>query len=86
MHNSQQSVLIWDEGGLMAVQEIQLGISEVAVAGGMENMSLCPLYVREARFGARVGDRTLVDGMMYDGLVEPGSGGAAMGMFAELCY
>jgi hypothetical protein len=51
----------------------------------MENMSLCPFYVREARFGARVGYRTLVDGMMYDGLVEPGSGGAAMGMFAELC-
>jgi acetyl-CoA C-acetyltransferase len=70
---------------IMAAQEIQLGVSDVIVAGGMENMSLCPFYFREARFGARMGDRTLIDGMTNDGLTEPGSKRVAMGIFAERC-
>jgi acetyl-CoA C-acetyltransferase len=69
---------------IMAVQEIQLGVSDVVVAGGMENMSLVPYYVNQARFGIRMGDRTLVDGMMKDGLLDP-QGDVHMGMFAERC-
>jgi acetyl-CoA acetyltransferase len=69
---------------IMAVQEIQLGASDVVVAGGMENMSLVPYYVNQVRFGTRMGDRTLVDGMMKDGLLDP-HGDVHMGMFAERC-
>lgn len=48
-------------------------------------MSLCPFYVKDARFGARLGNRVLEDGLVNDGLMEPGEEGVHMGMHAELC-
>jgi acetyl-CoA C-acetyltransferase len=47
-------------------------------------MSNCPYYVKDARFGARLGNRVLEDGLVSDGLMEPG-GVCHMGMHAELC-
>ncbi|WP_059104168.1 acetyl-CoA C-acetyltransferase [Shouchella shacheensis] len=47
---------------------IRVGESEVVLAGGMESMSNAPYYAPKARFGARMGDAKLVDGMVYDGL------------------
>lgn len=35
---------------MLAAQSIQLGINDVVVAGGMENMSNVPKYIAEARF------------------------------------
>ena len=49
-------------------QLIRLGDEEVIVAGGMESMSNAPYYLPKARFGLKMGDGELVDGMIYDGL------------------
>jgi acetyl-CoA C-acetyltransferase len=52
----------------MADQLIRAGEIEVAVAGGMESMSLAPYLVPKARFGARMGNTEMVDSMVHDGL------------------
>lgn len=52
----------------LADQLIRLGEEQVIVAGGMESMSNAPYYLPKARFGLRMGDATLVDGMVFDGL------------------
>lgn len=52
----------------LADQLIRLGDEEVIVAGGMESMSNAPYYLPKGRFGLRMGDATMVDGMVYDGL------------------
>ena len=52
----------------LADQLIRLGEEEVIVAGGMESMSNAPYYMPKGRFGLRMGDASLVDGMIYDGL------------------
>src|SRR3712207_6838146 len=53
---------------MMAAQGIQLGDSEVVVAGGMESMSDAPYLLKNAREGYRMGDGKLVDSMIHDGL------------------
>lgn len=52
----------------LADQLIRLGDEEVIVAGGMESMSNAPYYLLDGRTGLRMGDKKLVDGMIYDGL------------------
>jgi acetyl-CoA C-acetyltransferase len=52
----------------LAAQAIQLGESEIVVAGGMESMSNCPYLLPQARAGYRIGDGKLVDSMIHDGL------------------
>ncbi len=52
----------------LAAQAIKLGDAETIVAGGMESMSRAPYVVEKARFGYRMGDGTLVDEMIRDGL------------------
>jgi acetyl-CoA C-acetyltransferase len=47
---------------------IRAGDHEVIVAGGMESMSNAPYVLQKARFGYRLGDGTLVDLMVHDGL------------------
>jgi acetyl-CoA C-acetyltransferase len=53
---------------MMAAQGIQLGDTEIVVAGGMESMSNAPYLVPNAREGYRLGNGTLVDSMINDGL------------------
>src|SRR5919197_6622739 len=53
---------------MLAAQGIQLGDSEVVVAGGMESMSNAPYLLPKAREGYRMGNATLVDAMIHDGL------------------
>ncbi|HTC85897.1 MAG TPA: acetyl-CoA C-acyltransferase [Candidatus Acidoferrum sp.] len=53
---------------MLAAAEIRAGDAEVAVAGGMENMNLAPYLVPGARFGYRLGNATLVDATVHDGL------------------
>jgi acetyl-CoA C-acetyltransferase len=52
----------------MADQMIRSGDHSVIVAGGMESMSNAPYLLKGARFGYRLGDATLIDSMVYDGL------------------
>jgi acetyl-CoA C-acetyltransferase len=54
----------------LAAQSIMLGLNDVVVAGGMENMSAIPFYMPKARWGNKFGDTTLVDGMTKDGLTD----------------
>ncbi|MBW3605203.1 MAG: acetyl-CoA C-acetyltransferase [Actinobacteria bacterium] len=52
----------------LAHQQIQLGEADVVVAGGMESMSGGPYLAQKARTGYRMGDATLVDATVHDGL------------------
>ncbi len=52
----------------MAAQMIQAGDADIVVAGGMENMSMAPYAVPQARFGYRMNNGTLVDTMIKDAL------------------
>jgi acetyl-CoA C-acetyltransferase len=47
---------------------VQSGAAEIVVAGGMESMTQAPYLLPGARQGYRIGDQTVVDSMMYDGL------------------
>lgn len=53
---------------MLAAQAIQLHDADIIIAGGMENMSMAPYYLDKARFGYRMGDGTLRDSMVHDGL------------------
>lgn len=67
---------------IYAAQSIMLGLTEVAVAGGMESMSNAPFYVPNARFGYKYGSNTLVDGLEKDGLLDVNEQ-IPMGFFAD---
>ena len=73
--------------GLRAVslgaQAIQTGDAEFIVAGGMESMSNAPYLLQQARSGYRMGNGTLVDAMINDGLWEAYRG-YHMGFAAEM--
>ena len=47
-----------------AVMEIQTGFADVVVAGGAENISQLPYYVKDARWGARMGHKIFEDGVI----------------------
>jgi acetyl-CoA C-acetyltransferase len=47
---------------------INAGEADIVVAGGMESMTQAPYLLPGARAGYRIGDATMVDSMMYDGL------------------
>ncbi|HMG76952.1 MAG TPA: acetyl-CoA C-acetyltransferase [Pyrinomonadaceae bacterium] len=53
---------------MMAAQGVQLGDTEIVVAGGMESMSNAPYLIPKAREGYRLGNGTLVDTVINDGL------------------
>ncbi|MCI1247816.1 MAG: acetyl-CoA C-acetyltransferase [Megasphaera sp.] len=52
----------------LAAQIIKAGDADVVIAGGMENMSAAPFAIPKARWGYRMGNGTLVDTMIKDGL------------------
>lgn len=53
---------------MMAAQGVQLGDTELVVAGGMESMSNAPYLIPNAREGYRLGNGSLIDAMIHDGL------------------
>src|SRR6202012_2608861 len=54
----------------LAVQAIQTGNAEIVVAGGMESMTNAPYLLPQGRNGFRMGNATVVDSMIHDGLWE----------------
>jgi acetyl-CoA C-acetyltransferase len=56
---------------MMAAQAIRLGDANVVVAGGMESMTNAPYILEKARAGYRMGNGTLIDSMIHDGLWDP---------------
>lgn len=71
------------EAAIMAHDAIKAGSVNIAVAGGMESMTNAPYLLPKARGGMRMGDQTVVDSMMHDGLTDAYAGGA-MGVFADM--
>lgn len=69
---------------VFGAKSIALGDSEVVVAGGMESMSNVPYYLDKARGGYRMGNGTLVDGMIHDGLWDPYAN-VHMGVCGDKC-
>jgi acetyl-CoA C-acetyltransferase len=57
-----------------AALEISAGMIDCAIAGGMENMDRAPYLMPQGRWGARMGDATLYDSMLMDGLNDAFSG------------
>ena len=67
---------------ILAAQEILLSRAQVVLAGGTESMSRVPYFAEGARWGTRLGNTQLVDGMYRDGFNDPLSG-LVMGETAE---
>jgi acetyl-CoA C-acetyltransferase len=66
----------------LGANEIALGNAEVVVAGGYENMTRTPALLDRIRFGYRMGNATVYDGMYRDGFLDPLCG-LVMGETAE---
>ena len=69
---------------MMGAQSIKTGDNDIVVVGGMENMSSVPYYMDKARNGYRLGDGTLIDGLVKDGLTDVYHK-VHMGICAEKC-
>ena len=69
---------------MLAAQAVMIGDADVVIAGGMENMSQVPYYLEGARFGMKMGNKTVIDGMVKDGLWDVYND-YHMGNAAELC-
>jgi acetyl-CoA C-acetyltransferase len=69
---------------MMAADGIRLGNTNIAIAGGQENMTLAPHLLPKARTGFRMGNTNLIDSMITDGLWDPYND-FHMGVAAELC-
>src|ERR1700761_3453831 len=69
---------------MLGAQSIALGQNDIVVAGGMESMSNVPYYLDKARNGYRLGNGTLTDGLIKDGLWDVYND-YHMGSAAELC-
>lgn len=69
---------------MLASDSIQLGNSQVVVAGGQENMTLAPHLLENSRAGFRMGPATMTDSMVKDGLWDPYSD-FHMGNAGEIC-
>ena len=67
---------------ILAAEEIMLGRAKVVLAGGTESMSRVPYFAEGARWGTRLGNTQLIDGMYRDGFNDPLSG-LVMGETAE---
>lgn len=68
----------------LAYNAIVAGESECVVAGGMENMSLAPYIMPDARTGMRMGEKKILDSMVSDGLWDPYNN-FHMGNAGEIC-
>ena len=69
---------------MMACDAIELGRAHLIIAGGQENMSLAPHILTKARGGAPLGDWTLKDSLLEDGLLNPYDQ-KHMGVIGEMC-
>ena len=65
-----------------AAQTIMVGDADIVIAGGMESMTMAPYILPKARAGYRMGNDTIVDSMILDGLTDAFSN-IHMGVTAE---
>lgn len=69
---------------ILARRAIQVGDADIVIAGGMESMSQAPHYLKGSRDGTKMGNATLIDGMIHDGLWDPYND-FHMGRAGEMC-
>lgn len=69
---------------MFGAQSILTGDNEVVITGGMENMSQVPFYLTSGRKGQKLGNQTLIDGLVFDGLIDVYNQ-KHMGACAETC-
>lgn len=69
---------------MLAHDAIKAGSADTVIAGGMENMTMAPYLLPQARSGYRMGHGQTLDHMFYDGLQNPYDNNM-MGVFAESC-
>jgi acetyl-CoA C-acetyltransferase len=69
---------------ISAAHLLAAGMGTIAVAGGMENMTLAPYLLPKARDGYRIGHQQVIDSIIYDGLWDPYNN-IHMGNCAEKC-
>lgn len=69
---------------MLATDSIKLGRVEIAVAGGQETMSLAPHLLPKSRLGYKMGNVSMIDSMVHDGLWDPYNN-YHMGNAAEKC-
>jgi acetyl-CoA C-acetyltransferase len=69
---------------MLASDSIRLGHSNIVIAGGQENMTLAPHLLENSRTGYRMGNQSIVDSMVKDGLWDPYNN-FHMGNAAEIC-
>jgi acetyl-CoA C-acetyltransferase len=72
------------EAIIQAARAVSVGDANIAVAGGMESMSNAPYLSPGARAGLRMGHKTLIDSMIYDGLWDVYND-KHMGSCADMC-
>ena len=70
---------------ILGAQTIMTGNADIIVAGGTESMSRCPHYLPNMRSGAKLGDQSLVDGVLKDGLTDAYGKKEHMGLQGEEC-
>ncbi len=72
------------EALIQGARAVALGDAKIVVTGGMESMSNAPYLVPNARSGLRLGNKTLIDSMIHDGLWDVYKD-KHMGSCAEIC-
>ncbi|HEY3250610.1 MAG TPA: thiolase family protein [Ignavibacteria bacterium] len=72
------------KSAMYGAHEIQTGDAEIVVAGGMESMTNSPYLLLKGRTGYRMGNDTIYDLMIYDGLWDPYAN-KHMGNIGEMC-
>lgn len=73
------------KAAMVLSDQIALGATGIAVAGGMESMTEAPYLLPKMRGGARMGHAQVIDHMFLDGLEDAYDRGRLMGTFAEDC-
>ncbi len=73
------------KAAMVVADQIALGATGIAIAGGMESMTEAPYLLPKMRGGARIGHQQVIDHMFLDGLEDAYDKGRLMGTFAEDC-
>lgn len=78
----QQACLSSMKAAILGMQSIRLGDAQIVIAAGSEHMSGIPFFSPDTRWGRRMGDSNLVDGVSKDGFMDPLTG-KHMGQLAD---
>ncbi len=82
-HTVQQACVSSMKAVMLAAQSVLLGDSETVMVAGVEHMSGIPYFAPDVRWGKRMGDARLVDGLSRDGFQDPLTG-KHMGALADV--